>query len=291
MPAMPKLDDSAEARARARLLAFFFDNPSKVFFSRQLEVLFEREFFHWITNRALRRLIEQGLVATEARPMTTGSEVKLVWNKKFRFYKRAAEATFDLVNRYSTAATDGTLGMQGEHLVLAAFARRQYLLIGEETSAHRDVKWTETGHDLDFIFEKNGIGYGVEVKNMLGYMEVKEFVLKTKMALHLGLRPVFAVRAMPETWISALAKVGGFALVMGYQFYPWTHKDLATEIRKQLSLPVDSPRRVEAGTMDRFERYFENPKVELPSNIAKVSRILDDLVPPPKTRELPDEFT
>lgn len=283
MPAMPKLDDSAEARARARLLSFFVDYPNKVFFSRQLEVLFEGEFFHWITNRALRRLIEQGIVATEARPMATGSEVKLVWNKKFRFYKRAADATFNLVDRYSTAATDGTLGMQGEHLMLAAFARRQYLLVAEEASTYRDVAWTETNHDLDFIFEENGIGYGVEVKNMLGYMEVKEFVVKTKMALYLGLRPVFAVRAMPETWISALAKVGGFALVMGYQFYPWTHKDLAMEIRDQLMLPVDSPRRVEAGTMDRFEWYFAKPRVELLSDATKASRILDAVVPPTRS--------
>lgn len=279
MPAMPRLDDSAEARARARLQSHFVDFPDKVFFSRQLEVLFEREFFHWITNRALRRLIDQGVVATEARPMDTGSEVKLVWNRKFRFYKRTAEATFDLVNRYSVAATDGTLGMQGEHLVLAAFARRQYVLMGEEVSAYRDAKWTETNHDLDFIFEKNGVGYGLEVKNMLGYMEVQEFVVKTRMALHLGLRPVFVVRAMPETWIAALAKVGGFALVMGYQFYPWTHKALAEEIKQKLMLPVDCPRRIESGTMDRFENYFADPRPPIFADDAKVSRILNDVVP------------
>ncbi len=57
-----------------------------------------------------------------------------MWNKSFRFYKRAAKEVFDLVNEYTNAAGDGTLGMQGEHLVLAAFARRQFVLKNEEAN-------------------------------------------------------------------------------------------------------------------------------------------------------------
>lgn len=30
-------------------------------------------------------------------------------------------------------------------------------------------------------------------------------------------------------------------MIMGYQFYPWTHADLAGEIRTKLLLPVDTP--------------------------------------------------
>ena len=59
MPNVPRIDDSEEARARARLLAHFEDHLEAVFYSRQLEVIFEREFFHWVTNRALRRLVEE----------------------------------------------------------------------------------------------------------------------------------------------------------------------------------------------------------------------------------------
>jgi hypothetical protein len=36
-----KIKDSEEDRARARPLAHFEDNPTSVFYSRQLEVLFE----------------------------------------------------------------------------------------------------------------------------------------------------------------------------------------------------------------------------------------------------------
>jgi hypothetical protein len=55
-----KIKDTEEDRARARLLTYFEDNPDQVFYSRQLEVLFEREYFHWVTNRALRRLVDEG---------------------------------------------------------------------------------------------------------------------------------------------------------------------------------------------------------------------------------------
>src|SRR5262245_47772462 len=100
MRRVPKIPDTEEAKARARLLAHFIDNSQTVFYSRQLEVLFEGEFFHWITNRALRALVQEGHVKTETRQLDIGSEMKLVWYRTFRFYKRAASDVFDLVNRY-----------------------------------------------------------------------------------------------------------------------------------------------------------------------------------------------
>jgi hypothetical protein len=267
------VEDSEEARARARLLAHFEDHQESVFYSRQLEVLFEREYFHWVTNRALRRLVEEGRINVEARTLDIGSEVKLLWHRKYRFYRRTASEVYDLVNRYSSAAGDGTLGLQGEHLVLAAFARARYLLVGEATRGHQGRVWTETGHNLDFIFEKDGVSYGIEVKNTLGYLDLEEFVIKVRLCRHLGLKPVFAVRSLPKTWIDALIHAGGYAMIMGYQFYPWTHTELATEIREKLLLPVDTPKRIEAGTIQRFEKWVAQPKV-IEGTTGRVERLL-----------------
>ena len=231
MRSVQTVDDTDEGRARARLLAHFEDNPETVFYSRQLEVLYEREYFHWVTNRALRRLVEEGRVLSETRRLDLGSEIKLLWNRRYRFYKRSSAEVFDLVNRYSSSASDGTLGLQGEHLVLAAFVRAQHVLTGEVTREHAGRHWEETEHNLDFIFERDSISYGIEVKNTLGYLGIEEFVTKVRLCLHLGLKPVFAVRALPRTWADALISAGGYAMIMGYQFYPWTHADLAGEIR------------------------------------------------------------
>lgn len=253
------ISDSEDEKARHRLLAWFIDHPENVYYSRQLEVMFEGEFFHWVTNRALRRLITEGHINTETRKLSIGSEIKLVWYKTYRFYKRAASEVFELVDRYTNSATDGTLGMQGEHLVLAAFARNRFLLIGEECNTYNGVKWEESKHDLDFIFERDGVGYGIEVKNTLGYLDSREFVTKIRLARHIGVKPIFAVRSLPKTWIDALIKAGGYAMIMKYQFYPWTHKDLADEIQRILNLPVDSPKKIEQGTMQRLENWIKSP--------------------------------
>lgn len=267
------VDGSEGGRARARLLAFFEDNPQSVFYSRQLEVLFEREYFHWVTNRAVRELVREGRICSESRTLDLGSEIKLLWHRKNRFYKRAAAEVFDIVNRYSSAASDGALGLQGEHLVLAAFARRQFVLTGEHTNKHNGSQWEETNHNLDFIFERNGVSYGVEVKNTLRYLDIDEFVSKVKMSVMLGIKPVFAVRSLPKTWIQALIEAGGFAMIMRFQFYPWTHEHLAKEISEKLQLPVDTPKRIADGTMTRFLDWIENPHVTEPTT-AKVERLL-----------------
>jgi hypothetical protein len=79
-----KIKDTEEDRARARLLAYFEDNPDQVFYSRQLEVLFEREYFHWVTNRALRRLVDRGgpmsatMIPTMRRPRHP-KLISMVW--------------------------------------------------------------------------------------------------------------------------------------------------------------------------------------------------------------------
>jgi hypothetical protein len=62
-------------------------------------------------------------------------------------------------------------------------------------------------------------------------------------------------------------------MIMGYQFYPWAHAALAHEIRGKLGLPVDTPKRIEAGTMQRFEKWVAQPSRGERST-AKAERLL-----------------
>ena len=57
--------DPRQISAREVLIQFFEEHREQVFFSRQLEVRYERDYFHWITNRALRDLEAMGLVRSE----------------------------------------------------------------------------------------------------------------------------------------------------------------------------------------------------------------------------------
>jgi hypothetical protein len=157
-----------------------------------------------------------------------------------------------LVEEYSDPNIGAALGLQGEALTLEGFAKAEFVMKGRNTNKYRGREWTRTDHDLDFIFERDGKAYGVEVKNTLGYMDRTEFEIKIELSKELGIRPVFAVRMLPKSWINDLVRVGGFALIYKYQLYPWAHRELAKRVQRELGLPVDAPRSLSEGTITRF---------------------------------------
>lgn len=59
--------DPREEAAAAALERFFDERRESVFFSRQLEVIHESDWYHWITNRALRDLIAADVIRSEVR--------------------------------------------------------------------------------------------------------------------------------------------------------------------------------------------------------------------------------
>ncbi len=60
------------------------------------------------------------------------------------------------------------MGLHGEMMVLEGFARSEFVMRGRNTREFRGRLWIETENNLDFIFERDGQAYGVEVKNTLG---------------------------------------------------------------------------------------------------------------------------
>jgi len=244
--------DPKGIKARKELEGLFDRSKEEVFFSRQLEVWFEDKYYHWVTNRVIREIIASGHMLTEERNLKTGGWIHLLWHKNYRYYKRSAAKTVKIVEEYADPNIAGAIGLHGEMMVLEAFARSQFVLMGKNTKSYKEKEWKRTNHDLDFIFERDGQSYGVEVKNTLGYMEHEELLTKIEMCAFLGLRPLFVTRMLPKSWIYEINEKGGFALIMKYQLYPWTHKKLAEKVAKMLNLPVDAPKVIEEGTIKRF---------------------------------------
>jgi len=56
VPVVRRRRDPQTEKAKAALLEFFHRDPPRVYYQRQLQVIFERDFFHWVTVRALREL-------------------------------------------------------------------------------------------------------------------------------------------------------------------------------------------------------------------------------------------
>lgn len=249
--------DAFEKDARQHLRLFFEQNTRRVFFSRQIEVQNEGRYFHWITNRAIRDLEGEGLVKSEVRKLPRAGNVKLLWHRSFRYYKKEAARVVALVDEYANPNISEYIGLHGEIMVLEAFARFQFVTHGRGMNRFRDRVWMESDHNLDFIFERDGIAYGVEVKNTLGYMDYEEFLLKIKLCAFLNVRPVFVVRMFPKSWMYELIEAGGYGMILGFQLYPWTHKDLARHIGQELGLPIDAPRAINDGTMQKFLRWHD----------------------------------
>ena len=79
--------DVREAAARETLRGFFENKRERVFFSRQIEVMHEDVYFHWITNRAIRGLLGEGVIRGETRKLNTGGSIHLLWARGYRFIK------------------------------------------------------------------------------------------------------------------------------------------------------------------------------------------------------------
>lgn len=249
--------DPAQQGAESALREMFDTSRTSVFFSRQLEVQLEHRFFHWVTNRAVRDLVLAGVIQTETRKLGMGGIIKLLWHRGYRYYKRAANEVVALVEEYAHPNIGGALGLHGEMMVLEGFARKRFVLLAREANQIEGRTWTETDHNIDLMFERDGVRYGIEVKNTLGYMDYEELKIKVRLCLHLGLRPVFVVRMAPKHWLYEVSSQGGFVLILKYQLYPWTHADLAKRVATALNLSVDAPRALADRTMDRFLAYHD----------------------------------
>src|SRR5436305_13266930 len=64
--------------AKATVLQFLTENPSQIFFERQLAIIFEREYFHWITVKALHDLVRAGSIETDLLPLAEKVFIRFV---------------------------------------------------------------------------------------------------------------------------------------------------------------------------------------------------------------------
>jgi hypothetical protein len=247
--------DKYESQAYIVLKLFFEENREHVFYGRQLEVIHEDKFFHWVTSRVLRELVAAKVLIREKRPLKWGGSIILYWHRSFRYPKRSAAKLIELVEEFSDDQVTRELGHYCELLVNESFSRFGFNHRGRNINEFRELKWTHSNHNLDFIWERDNICYGVEVKNTLGYIEKEEFYLKIDLCSHLKIVPMFVARMLPKNWIYDLQRKGGFALILKYQIYPSYLNHIAKSIRENLGLPVDSPRTLMDGTMQRLMKW------------------------------------
>ena len=143
------------------------------FYIGQLEVMFEKQFFHWITYKAIRNLIEDDYLEVEETQTRDRQRVNFVFRsglaiKQVRVHIRNAVT---LLEQAWATPLSATRGKHLEVLVKQELRANGLTITGEHTNTHRGVAWTATEHDLDYIAEVgNGITLGIEVKNTMPYI-------------------------------------------------------------------------------------------------------------------------
>jgi len=249
--------DAKTDEAREELLKFFDENAERVYYLKQLEVFFEKQFFHWITAKAVNELIEEGFLGKEEVPLRKGTSLKFVFSKGLRYYKRQINKCTKVIRKYSSPTIAIACGRQAEILFFNALTNRGFLSKGQDVNEYGGKKWTETEHDLDFIIEKDNITYGCEVKNRWDYIERDELAIKLKMCGLLGIKPLFIMRHSPKSYNWEIIQRGGYAMIFETQVYPFGQKELVEKIKEVLGLPVDCPRAIPEGIIDRFLKWHK----------------------------------
>lgn len=245
-------EDPAVAAVSEKLRALFDEQPDAVFYETQLAVMFERDFFHWVTSRALKELRLADQLGSELQPLVDPTKIRFYFHRRNRYWRRRASEIKKLVSTFSEPSFARSLGLQGKAMIDGGFPRAGFMPRSSNVREWKGMKWSKTGHDLDRVFEREGLAYGIEIKNKLGYIDQKEFRIKLEMCQHLNLVPLFVARFMPRTYMNDVVQAGGFSLLMKYQFYPFAHREFAKTVSQSLGLPVDCPDRLLDGTLQRF---------------------------------------
>lgn len=238
--------------AREELVKFFTEKNENVFYMQQLEVFLEKQFFHWITAKAINELIADDFLRSEVVPLRGATKIKFVFNKKHRYNKREIKKNIEVVQEYSDPTIAMACGRQAEVLFFNALTSKGFRPVGQDINEYNGKKWTATDHDLDFILEGDGIVYGAEVKNKFRYIDEDELRIKLSMCNFLDIRPLFIMRGSPKSYNHEIIKQGGYAMIFEAQIYPFGQEDLVQEIRQVLGLPIDCPKAIPEGIIDRF---------------------------------------
>jgi len=149
-----------------------------------------------------------------------------------------------LIKKYSENSVTRGYGHYAEDLFRWTLLSEGFKLLGTNTNTYEGKSWTKTEHNLDFIVEKDGIPYGVEVKNTLSYMERDEFEIKLELCDYLGLKPLWILRNAPGVQFREMKNRDGFIWWFGTQCYPPGFEPLVKEIWKILRLPVNIWRQI-----------------------------------------------
>ncbi|MHA1372295.1 MAG: hypothetical protein ACTSRA_21560 [Promethearchaeota archaeon] len=230
------------------------DNKS-VFYKTQLKVLFEDRYFHWITDLALKELIGEGELLQENDDK---SNLVFVRYHKVRYTLRWKKHLRTNVLFLSSDRVHKHVGSYAEHLTEFMLYRLGFKIEDTHTNEYNSKKWKKSDHNLDFIASKDGLTYGIEVKNALEYIPRSEFQIKMfEMCPFLNIIPVCVLRFAPYSYINEIKEYGGFILIFKSKIFPLGYEERVNQLWNYTLLPVTTSTRFSTKIENRFKKFHE----------------------------------
>ena len=258
---VPTAPDRYFLEAQKEIRGLYEADRESVYFIRQLQVKFEKKYFHWITNNALVGLYQVGFLKDIRIEKEKGTSTRFFVHKANRYARRSVKKIEKIIEEYSEDNVTRGCGYRAEELFCVAVAMRGFQPVARKVKEYNNKQWNKTGHDLDFVFKKDDIEYGCEIKNKLGYIDKDELQIKLEMCDFFGIRPLFIMRYAPKTYNRLIIQNGGYALIFETQIYELGQQALVNKIKDVLGLPVICSKAIPDGMIDRFVRWHEGQNV------------------------------
>lgn len=253
----PSKPDHYFLQAQKEIRELYEGDRESVYYIRQIQVKFEKKYYHWITNNAIIGLYKIGYLKDVRIPKEKGTSTRFFIHKANRYSKRTINSIKKIIKEYSQDNITRSCGHRAEDLFCNALAMRGFMPKAKKVKEYNDKKWEKTGHDLDFVFERDGVAYGCEIKNTLGYIDKEELEIKLEMCAFFGIKPFFIMRYSPKTYNKMIYENGGFALIFETQIYELSQGKLVEKMKDVLGMPVICSKAIPDGIIDRFEKWHD----------------------------------
>jgi len=173
--------DSYFLRAQEDIKELYENDRESVYYIRQIQVKFEKKYYHWITNNAIIGLYKMGYLRDIRIPREAGTSTRYFVHRSNRYAKRKISKLERVIEEYSQDHITRSCGHRAEDLFFKGLAMRGFMPVAEKVRELNGKKWEKTGHDLDFVFERDNIQYGCEIKNTFGYIDKETLQRKLEM--------------------------------------------------------------------------------------------------------------
>ena len=124
-----KIDEAKEV-----IFIRYFSDGTNVYYGRQLEIWMEREFFHWITKRALNELVQEQKIGFTAEKLEH-HRAHFYYARRHRYPRRRIREIIGLIAEFSDPRFTRAVGHHGELLIASAFAHTGFRILARKVKS------------------------------------------------------------------------------------------------------------------------------------------------------------